>query len=172
MNVDVHTGNVETQIDVSLSLFPPNVEENVTMKTLSPTAVNPEPKEMYSTDDEDLSGDNVDEPGRHEGTNESLSLSPSTENTPTMNTMSTTAVDLQEKREGKNKPLSFSPSTKNGLTINTMSTTAESYFHWTRDVTEEKSTTQRASRNGSLQGRSVLLWNLGCFIMSVSSLFV
>ncbi|VDI25435.1 Hypothetical predicted protein [Mytilus galloprovincialis] len=36
--VDVQTGNEETQIDESLTLFSPNVEENVTMNTISPTA--------------------------------------------------------------------------------------------------------------------------------------
>ncbi|VDI54636.1 Hypothetical predicted protein, partial [Mytilus galloprovincialis] len=53
--VDVQTGNEETQIDESLTLFSPNVEENVTMNTISPTAVNP--KEFYSTEDEELSGE-------------------------------------------------------------------------------------------------------------------
>lgn len=37
-SVDVQTGNEETQIDESLTLFSPNVEENVTMYTISTTA--------------------------------------------------------------------------------------------------------------------------------------
>ncbi|XP_063402381.1 uncharacterized protein LOC134686636 [Mytilus trossulus] len=131
-----------------------------------------------------MSSTTVNVPGKREGTLEPLSFSSSTENILTMNTMSTTAVNHEPtefsssedtvtmntmssttvnvpgKREATLEPLLFSPSSKNIRTMNTMSTT-------TGKVTEEAYTTKRASRNGSIQRRSVLLWNLGCFIMSV-----
>ncbi|CAC5399568.1 unnamed protein product [Mytilus coruscus] len=66
----------------------------------------------------------VDVPGKHEGTNESFSFSPFTEDTVTMNTMSPTVVDAQGKSEGTNKSLSFSPFTEDTVTRNSMSPTA------------------------------------------------
>ncbi|CAC5358892.1 unnamed protein product [Mytilus coruscus] len=115
---------------------------------------------------------------------ESFSLfSPNVEDTMTMNTMlpvyseskelystedvefSGDFVDVQGKREGTNESFFFSPFTEDTVTMNMMLPTAG-------NVTEKTHATKRAPENGSLQGRSVLIWIIGCFIMSVWSLSV
>ncbi|XP_052088049.1 uncharacterized protein LOC127725230 [Mytilus californianus] len=128
--VDVQRGNKGTKFE-SFSLFSPNVEDTVTIKTMPP--VYSGSKELNSTEDEEFSGDFVDVEGKREGTNESFSFSTFTEDTVTM------------------------------VTMNTRSPTAE-------NVTAKTHATKKEPENGALQRRSVLIWIIGCCIMSVWSL--
>ncbi|XP_063404712.1 uncharacterized protein LOC134688169 [Mytilus trossulus] len=188
--VDVRMGKESTTHE-SFLLFSTNVEDTTTMITMSekgkydPNDNAVRSLELNSTEDVKFSGHIVDVPGKREEPNESLSFSSFIEDTVTMNTRSPTAVYsgpkelystedeefsgeivyVQEKREGTNESLSFSQLTEDTVAMNTMSPTAG-------NVTKESNATKKEPENGSSQRRSVWIGILGCFIMSIWSLFV
>ncbi|CAC5381949.1 unnamed protein product [Mytilus coruscus] len=135
--VDVSRGNEGTKID-SFSLFPPNVEDTVTMNTISPTAVYSGSKELFSTGDEEFAGDIVYSGSKELYSTEEEEFSGDveevqnqiTENNPSsfemtgaMNKTSQNTVDVQRGNKGtKFESFSlFSPNVEDTVTINTMS---------------------------------------------------
>ncbi|CAC5381954.1 unnamed protein product [Mytilus coruscus] len=131
--VDVQRGNKGTKFE-SFSLFSPNVEDTVTINTMSP--VYSSSKELNSTEDEEFS---------ESSGSKKLNITVKEEYFEDMDMF----VDVQGKREGTNESFSFSTFTEDNVTMNTRSPTAG-------NVTEKTHATKKGPENGSPQRRSVV----------------
>ncbi|XP_052090324.1 uncharacterized protein LOC127726993 [Mytilus californianus] len=179
--VDVQTGNESTKNE-TFSLFSPNVEDTVTINTMSPEEVqnqitenNPSSfemtvelnktsqntvysgsKELNSTKDEQFSGD-FESSG-----SKKLNITVKEKYFEDIGMF----VDEEGKREGTNASFSFSTFTEDTVTMVTMNTRSPT----AENITAKTHATKKEPENGALQRRSVLMWIIGCCIMSVWSL--